>query len=1834
MTSPTPHRLVAAAACLALLGPSRCPGAAVDAPPASAAEYLGAPSWTGEGGVAGGSVTLRVHGRFVFHRTVEASPATVGGARMRVDIWDQDAVSDELMWTTETDDQGFFDAVFEWDDCDVTGCDDPDLYIVVRALNDDLDVERDTILQTTWAWSTVDEVLDDVTASDIDLGSIQPADPAEHGAVHVHTVLALSRQALAPVGFPILFPLLEVDWAPDAETTELDGTRLSVSAADGWSEVVLAREHLLFVLEQKTGVPLASLCNGICDDDGCSYCLWCMETPEAAWRVGAATWYGDALSRSLTGTTGAPPLTTVPAIEATFPCPDGLPSDIRWVPGVVAALLRDIEDVGEVLDVDGDGIDDAPPETGCERDSLFRGLAETVERVVVGEHTTVDGFVEALWASSLPKADLWRTLRRVGGDVWTGPDSGPPAILLATSSTHPGGVGPSPFATLVVFGGDAASGISGASVMWSSSPHESVDESVDVAALPQSVVVVESPAIPYAGVLYLHIRLVDCAGNWSDQASFGPLSVSDCDADGVPDVCACGGCAGLPGYCPPEVCGTVADCNGNLIPDACEIDEGAVDDCNDDGVPDACQGETDAFLPPFGTSEANWHVAGDWSLGSEPTAAQIACLDLGDPGFVTRLPAPPANVLAFGCDHILDVQTTLTATAASHAHRVDLNGGTLAGAGDVTVGDLRWTSGSVTKPNGTSPALIASSLTTLGGAPKSLLRDTLVVQALTHGSGQLALGQGAGLEIGPLAIATIASGASITWSAGSEPSILNHGVLRKIGPGTSPVTWVGVTNAGTLDVAEGRLELAGGASSGEVVIDDGATLALQSGTFAFEPGSTLVGDRLEVNGGTAVFGEDAAVGTLLVGAGAPTLSMTAGAVLSAESATILGGTIDGAGDLDAGSLAWTGGTMSGAGTTTAGSLTIGGASQKNLRRPLVAFGQSTSVAGSVGLSQGGELVVARGGSLTLLDNAGFTWISGGQPGSLVNHGTVVRSGPGLSNLSLVTLNNHGVIDVADGVLRLDGTGSHTGTVTGAGTMHIIGGAQSFAPSSSLAVGHLTITGGAVTSSGGFAPTSLVLSGGTLTLDSAGLPFTETMTFGGGTLAGTAPLNVGGALAWTGGTMTGSAAVNVLGPATLSGGGAKSLRRPLVADGSMAVTAPSVGIDAGGELVVPADAELALAGGTTLTWISGSAPGTLDIAGTLRKTADAGTASILFAPSTFAGPIAIDGGTLQIAAPFVASGPVTGGPGTELALTGSAGQAFASSADATLASLRLAGGAVSFGGSVTAQSVVAASGSTTFNAPLSAGTWLHQAAAIGGAGNITVTGSMTMIGGTLGGGGAVMDVLGPMTLSTSTTKSIGRTLRTHGAAHWDGGQIIVGGPGGNAQWRIMPGGSLDIAAAMPTITWAVGLPGTLVNEGVLRTLATTGVMNIVGVGLSNAGTVELEGSLLRFSAAPAYLQTAGSTIVHAGRELEHAGSVVIAGGTLTGGGLVDADVLATGGTVAPGDGIGALSIEGAMTFGTSASLALEIASAEQDRLVVAGPLACAGGIGVSLAAGFVPSIGESFVVATCTSRTGAFAAVTAATPLPADRRWAIQHGPTSVTLVVVPALPCAGDLDLDATVGPIDLALLLGAWGTDGSSAAADLNEDGTVSAPDLAILLGAWGPCPTGNADDAPDAGPALAGGDPAASVGDVPRGRVPARREPGDRRRHGRPSERAAERVADGAAGAPEVRHGDLVVDDRSFLDRAVASWTTIEDGTCAVDDGLLIVEGTATLDGVFRITLADGLDLGELACLRILVADAVVGRPRVEWVTNEGTIELEVEVGERSIDVRLPAPAGPGRS
>lgn len=62
---------------------------------------------------------------------------------------------------------------------------------------------------------------------------------------------------------------------------------------------------------------------------------------------------------------------------------------------------------------------------------------------------------------------------------------------------------------------------------------------------------------------------------------------ADCNGNGIPDFCDVS--CGSPGaFCDIAGCGGSLDCNNNGLPDECDISSGRSDDCNNNGVPDEC----------------------------------------------------------------------------------------------------------------------------------------------------------------------------------------------------------------------------------------------------------------------------------------------------------------------------------------------------------------------------------------------------------------------------------------------------------------------------------------------------------------------------------------------------------------------------------------------------------------------------------------------------------------------------------------------------------------------------------------------------------------------------------------------------------------------------------------------------------------------------------------------------------------------------------------------------------------------------------------------------------------------------------------------------------------------------------------------------------------------------------------------------------------------------------------------------------------------------------------------------------------------------------------------
>ena len=116
------------------------------------------------------------------------------------------------------------------------------------------------------------------------------------------------------------------------------------------------------------------------------------------------------------------------------------------------------------------------------------------------------------------------------------------------------------------------------------------------------------------------------------------------------------------------------------------------------------------------------------------------------------------------------------------------------------------------------------------------------------------------------------------------------------------------------------------------------------------------------------------------------------------------------------------------------------------------------------------------------------------------------------------------------------------------------------------------------------------------------------------------------------------------------------------------------------------------------------------------------------------------------------------------------------------------------------------------------------------------------------------------------------------------------------------------------------------------------------------------------------QTAGLIVVNGNLNLGGNGSKTLnlQGGKLQGTGTVSGSVNNTGGTVAPGNSIGTLSITGNYTQTSSGFLALEFGGVpgtanSNDLLNVTGSATLDGTLSVSLLNGYIPSFGDTFTI---------------------------------------------------------------------------------------------------------------------------------------------------------------------------------------------------------------------------------------------------------------------------------
>jgi hypothetical protein len=126
--------------------------------------------------------------------------------------------------------------------------------------------------------------------------------------------------------------------------------------------------------------------------------------------------------------------------------------------------------------------------------------------------------------------------------------------------------------------------------------------------------------------------LPDCNGNGvPDECDIADGTSEDCNSNGVPDECDIAE-------------GTSADCNGNGVPDECDIAYATSEDCNNNGVPDECEGGEQSIRDCNGNGQPDLEdIATGVSIDADGDGIPDECEGLLDVVFVLDVTASKSS---------------------------------------------------------------------------------------------------------------------------------------------------------------------------------------------------------------------------------------------------------------------------------------------------------------------------------------------------------------------------------------------------------------------------------------------------------------------------------------------------------------------------------------------------------------------------------------------------------------------------------------------------------------------------------------------------------------------------------------------------------------------------------------------------------------------------------------------------------------------------------------------------------------------------------------------------------------------------------------------------------------------------------------------------------------------------------------------------------------------------------------------------------------------------------------------------------------------------------------
>lgn len=214
-------------------------------------------------------------------------------------------------------------------------------------------------------------------------------------------------------------------------------------------------------------------------------------------------------------------------------------------------------------------------------------------------------------------------------------------------------------------------------------------------------------------------------------------------------------------------------------------------------------------------------------------------------------------------------------------------------------------------------------------------------------------------------------------------------------------------------------------------------------------------------------------------------------------------------------------------------------------------------------------------------------------------------------------------------------------------------------------------------------------------------------------------------------------------------------------------------------------------------------------------------------------------------------------------------------------------------------------------------------------------------------------------------------------------------------NISAGNSATLGAASgKTIT----LGGSFTYDGGAGTTLTFG-------STTATGTVVFAPSSATFDSGGA-LSVDGGTLSMNGSIASAGVLTVNSGGTVGGTGTLSSTVVASGGTLAPGNSIGTISVSGNLTFNSGSTYAVEVSPSAADRTNVTGTASLAGTVNATFASGTY--VGRSYTILSATGGLGGatFDSLTTS-GLPANFTARLSYDTTDVLLNLTAALGVQG-----------------------------------------------------------------------------------------------------------------------------------------------------------------------------------------------------------------------------------